>query len=309
MTKSFPLITIGFTCFNAQDTIRYAVNSALKQTWKNFEILIVDDGSQDNSLDILNQMQEEDPRIRYIAHQKNKGTAEARNTIAKNAKGEFLTFFDDDDESTKDRLEKQYNRIISYENKTGADIVYCYCDRAIVKPNQEHIDHIGYGIGRMSPEPYGTIVADYILWRPWDKKFGATMGQMGSGTMMMRTSSFEKTGYFDPDFRRSAEIDLAVRASYVGAHFISVPEPLLIQHKTQTLDKKGNKPLHYNLLLRHKNKEYLKSKKVYLSSLMTARSNFYLNKKKHILGYLYMACACLSAPHKLMFLKIKNLFN
>lgn len=306
-----PLITIGFTCFNAAESIRHAIESAIKQTWQNLEILIVDDGSSDNSPKVLLELQSKDHRIRVIFHNKNKGTAEARNTLAYNANGEFITFFDDDDESTHDRVLKQYQKITEYEQNhaSSEDIIFCYCDRSIIKAGKTTQDHIGFGIGRDVPAPHGPEVADFILWRPWNIKYGPTMGQMGSGTMMLRTNIFNKIGYFDPQFRRSAEIDLAIRAALKGAHFISVAEPLLIQHKTQTSDKLGKKPLKYNLLLRHKNKDYLRKKRVYGASLMSAYSSYYFNKKNKFLGYIYMALACLFSPNKLLTLKIEKLYK
>ena len=70
-----PLITIGVTCFNAEDTIVRAIESAQKQDWPNFEIVIVDDASTDNSIKIIEEMQREDQRISLHRHDKNQGVA------------------------------------------------------------------------------------------------------------------------------------------------------------------------------------------------------------------------------------------
>jgi glycosyltransferase involved in cell wall biosynthesis len=294
--SSRPLITVGFTCFNAADTIARAIKTAQEQIWPNIDILIVDDGSSDNSVKIVRGLMEEDKRIRLIEHETNKGTAVARNTITQNAMSEFLAYFDDDDESMPGCLEEQWQRITEYEEKHGVDMVFCYCNRYVVKQGQTKPDHIGYGIGRKKPEPHGREVADYMLWGHKSEDVEGPMGQMGSGTLMLRRTIFDKIGYFDERFRRSAEIDLAVRAALAGAHFISVDKPLINQHKTRTEDKKGKKPLEYSLLLRRKHKTYLQGRKVYWAALATAYSKFYGEKKKIRSRFFYLL-ACLTAPH------------
>jgi len=307
MTQKTPLISIGFTCFNAEKTIGYALQSALDQTWPSIEIIVVDDGSTDNSIQIVQNLQKNDPRIILIQHEHNQGTAVARTTIAQNANGEFLAYFDDDDKAMPERLKKQYERIIKYENKTGTDIVFCYSDRYVIKAGQTEIDHIGYGMGRISPEPYGEDIVDLLLWKSaMDQKTQENIGAIGSGTLMMRLSVFEKVGYFDPDFRRYAEWDLAIRAALKGAHLISVPEPLIIQYKTPTSEKKGLKPLYYSVLLRKKNKDYLSSKGVYRASVFLARSKFYFSKKYKIKGILNLGLACLYAPVQVLWPRLKN---
>ena len=92
-----PLITVGIACFDAADTIARAVRSAQEQDWPSLEILVVDDGSKDGSPEIVDRIARDDDRIRLLRHPGNLGTAQTRTTIVKNATGEFLVFFDDDD--------------------------------------------------------------------------------------------------------------------------------------------------------------------------------------------------------------------
>lgn len=301
--KNKPLITVGFTCFNAAGTIVRAVKTAQNQTWPNLEILIVDDGSSDNSVEVIKDLMEGDDRIRLICHEGNKGTAIARNTLSENAKGEFLTYFDDDDESMEDRLEQQWQRITEYEKEHSTDMVFCYCNRHVVQPGEKEPDHTGYGIGRKKPEPHGPEVADFILWSYKAENPDGPMGQIGSGTLMLRRSIFDKIGYFDENFRRSAEVDLAVRAALQGAHFISVDKPLIVQHKTHTDDKVGTKPLEYGLLLRRKHKDYLKSKKIYWAALAMGYAKYYGDKNKFKTRF-FIFLACMAAPHKILKLRL-----
>lgn len=307
MEKNPPLITIGFTCYNAAHRIAKAIKCAQRQTWPNIEILVVDDGSKDGSPEEVKALIKNDPRIRIVVHETNKGTAETRTTLAKNAKGEFMCFFDDDDESTEDRVEKQYIRLTEYEKEHGADIVFCYTNRRIVHRNKNKKDTIGYGIGHCSPEPHGPKVADLILWGGgYRERLPSYKGQMGSGTMILRTNVFKKLGYFDERFWRSAEIDFAVRAAFQGAHFISVDEPLLIQIKTGSENKSGKRPLQFALLLRQKYKNYLKSKRVYLASIAIAHMQFYSKEKNAFAHYFSFAMACLCSPDKILYNTIRR---
>ena len=87
------LVTIGITCFNARDTIGRAIASAQAQDWPAIEIVVVDDRSSDGSPDAVRALAECDHRIRLIVHERNGGTAVARNTVLANANGEFIAFF------------------------------------------------------------------------------------------------------------------------------------------------------------------------------------------------------------------------
>ena len=80
---NFPLITIGITCFNAQDTIDNAIQSALDQDYPNIEIIVVDDYSTDNSKKVIEDAYKD--KINIILHEKNCGVAVSRNTIINNA--------------------------------------------------------------------------------------------------------------------------------------------------------------------------------------------------------------------------------
>ena len=102
------------------------------------------------------------------------------------------------------------------------------------------------------------------------KKPKGIWGSLG-GTMMAPKKVLQEFG-FDPNFRRSAEWDLAIRVALQGGDFIAVDEPLVIQHKTQTSDKAGRKPLDYALMLRKKHKKYLQKNHVYFGAILQAYS-------------------------------------
>src|ERR1019366_10682832 len=129
------LITIGIPCFNAQDTIARALDSALAQTWPEKEILVVDDASADSSAAIVEKIAGSHPAVRIVLHAGNKGPGGARQTIIEQARGDFIAFFDDDDESLPARLQTQYDRLTSYERQTGVRLAACYASGRRSYPN------------------------------------------------------------------------------------------------------------------------------------------------------------------------------
>jgi glycosyltransferase involved in cell wall biosynthesis len=269
-----PLITVGITCYEAERTIERAVTSALAQTWREREILIVDDGSTDRSATLLAELERRHKEIRLIRHRSNRGVAEARNTLLTHASGTFIAFFDDDDESVPDRLEQQYRRLLEYESTHPAATVFCYANRDVVQAGEHLPTSQRLGIGRQLPAPSGPIVADYVLGLMKDDGRHC-WGMLGSCTLMARTQAFRALGGFDGRFRRCAELDLAVRAALEGAHFISVDAPLVTQYLTPTADKGGNAELQYPLLLVKKHRGYLKEKKCYAGAWCYMHARFY----------------------------------
>jgi glycosyltransferase involved in cell wall biosynthesis len=290
-----PLITIGITCFNAEDFIGQAIESAQNQTWPNIEIIVVDDASSDGSQERIRQLAETDQRIRLICHEVNKGYPSALNTIIQHSNGEFLAIFDDDDISSPDRLLQQWRRLTEYEVEKGTDMVLCYTNRDVVKSGEKEPNHVAYAIGRQPPEPYGPTVADNILWRGGDRRF--VWGMFGSCTLMVRQSSLQKIEKFDEEFKRCAEWDMAIRFAFQGGHFIAVNQPLIIQRRTPTPEKSRKIFLHFTLKLRKKYKSYLKKKGVYLASIIVC----YSGKKKSGFRYnVIRILACLMAPKRML---------
>ena len=96
----------------------------------------------------------------------------------------------------------------------------------------QRYDHVAYAIGRTKPEPFGIEVAEYLFGLPVDTN--KVWGMFGSCTLMARRSLFKKIGSFDESFRRSAEWDFAIRASFQDARFISVNNSLVKMYKTSS---------------------------------------------------------------------------
>lgn len=103
------LVSIIMPAYNAEKYIEEAIQSVLKQTYTNWELIIVNDCSTDKTEQIIKKYQEQDQRIRLCSLIKNKGVANARNTAIKNAVGRYLAFLDSDDMWLPEKLEKQIN--------------------------------------------------------------------------------------------------------------------------------------------------------------------------------------------------------
>lgn len=233
---TLPLITIGITCYNAADTIERAINSAMAQNWPNFEIVVTDDCSQDASLSILRTLAEKsNGKIRLFLSETNGGVAKSRNRLIEEARGEYLAFFDDDDESRMDRLTIQYERIAAYAQNHPNKILCCYGSICKKYPNgyETHLP----AIGSKEKIPQGSDMVAYQLFldRDPDVFYGAGTP---SCALMIETAALKKAGGYDIEMKRNEDSELSVRLGHMGAHFIGCAEEIVIQYASDGGDKK-----------------------------------------------------------------------
>lgn len=120
------LVSIITPCYNGSKYIGETIESVLLQTYKNFEMIIIDDGSKDNSVKVIQEYANKDDRIKLIK-QSNGGSASARNNGIRNANGRYITLLDADDLWDDNFLEEQ----IKFLNENDATLVFC---------NYRHID-------------------------------------------------------------------------------------------------------------------------------------------------------------------------
>lgn len=107
MVKENPIVSIITPAYNAERFIGETIESVLEQTYTNWEMIIVDDASTDQTAKIVQDYMKKDARIRFIQLNKNEGSAVARNTAMREAKGQYLAFLDSDDLWFEHKLEKQ----------------------------------------------------------------------------------------------------------------------------------------------------------------------------------------------------------
>ncbi|OIJ11705.1 glycosyl transferase [Anaerobacillus alkalilacustris] len=102
-----PIISVITPAYNTAKFIRETMDSVIAQTYSSWEMIIVDDCSSDDTVNIVQQYEQKDTRIQLITLQENSGPAVARNTAIRHAKGRYLAFIDSDDQWMPDKLEKQ----------------------------------------------------------------------------------------------------------------------------------------------------------------------------------------------------------
>jgi glycosyltransferase involved in cell wall biosynthesis len=126
------IISIVVPVYQVEDFIKYTINSLICQTFKNFEVLVVNDGTKDKSIEITKKITENDERFIYI-NQENSGLSVARNNAIDVAKGDYISFLDSDDYLHCDHYEYMYKKII----EEAADV--CVCDVDLVRENRSFI--------------------------------------------------------------------------------------------------------------------------------------------------------------------------
>ena len=119
MANSKPLLSVIVPIYNVQDYVVAALQSLQEQSFTDFEAILVEDKSTDDSLAVIQEFAHEDPRFYIIQHKTNQGVAAARNVGLENAQGEYIYYFDPDDLLPHDFLKNMMAAI----QKTDIDIV------------------------------------------------------------------------------------------------------------------------------------------------------------------------------------------
>jgi glycosyltransferase involved in cell wall biosynthesis len=119
-----PLVSVIVPTYNRADLVSRAIESVLDQTYDNFELLVVDDASTDDTETIVRSY--DDERVTYFCHQKNRRVSAARNTGIEQASGQYLAFLDDDDEWFPTKVEQQVDHLEAADAAVG--MVYCWME-------------------------------------------------------------------------------------------------------------------------------------------------------------------------------------
>lgn len=207
-----PLVTVVIPTYKRPTDLRRAIESVLNQKYSNIEIKVVDDNNPDTperkeTQALMEQFKDND-RVEYFQHEKNKGGSAARNTGWRKAKGAYITFLDDDDEISPDKIGKQVECLEKLDKTWGA----CYTAYKVVKPNG------GYQISSESRS--GNLYTEALM---------RTMF-MGSGSnLFLRKSVVDEINGYDESFARNQDIEFMARAleNYKLAY---IDEPLLTIH-------------------------------------------------------------------------------
>lgn len=204
---SNPVMSVIVPAYNRAHLIPRAIRSVLNQTFHDFELIIVDDGSTDNTKEVVTKI--EDFRIRYI-RQENKGRSAARNTGIVEARGQFITFLDSDDEALPGWLEC----FIQTFKKSEVGIVCGGFIKILDRDKQNHRQII---LPQERPE------------------FGNQRGLFLAGTFAVRQELLKAVGGYIEGLEFSENTELAFRlvpyCEQFGHQVISLTEPLVLYYK------------------------------------------------------------------------------
>lgn len=197
-----PLVSVIMPTFNSARFIGPAVETVLAQTYPHIELIVVNDGSTDETEAVLAPYSH---RIRLI-QQTNQGASAARNTGIQAAQGTYITFLDADDLLKPDKIALQVAVL-----EARPDVGLVYSGWHYVREDDLQV------VGEMRPRQEGNVFADLILRRMF----------LIPGAVMVRRELFTQVGLFDVNLVVAEDTDLWIRLAYAGCAFAAVPLPLM----------------------------------------------------------------------------------
>lgn len=200
--------------FNRSHSIIESVNSVLRQTFGDLEVIVVDDCSSDDSAKLVSAI--EDPRVRLIVHDARGGASAARNTGMRAATGRFVAFQDSDDEWLPTKLAKQ----LAVLQAKSAGWVAAYCGMLVVR-DLDHCEGARTRI-RYIPDSRLTALEGNLAEAVTAKSFISTQ------TLILRRDALHKIGEFDESLSGLEDWDFILRVARVGM-IAFVDEPLVLQ--------------------------------------------------------------------------------
>lgn len=205
-----PKVSIIIPTYNRADLLPRAIGSVINQTYKNWELIIVDDGSTDNSKEVISGYLKSEIRIKYLFELNSGGASAPRNLGISKASGEYITFLDSDDEYLPTNLERHI-KIHAEHPEIGMSGSNMFIDndksRKIFFPNS-------FSTGKLS--------TDWTL----------TSG-FSSNTMFFNREFLNRVGKFDESLRYLEDMDMTIRSACAGNIFL-IDEPLVVCHESTT---------------------------------------------------------------------------
>ena len=211
-----PLISVVMSCYNAADSLERAVHSMLNQSFQNFEFIIIDDGSTDDTKVLLNDFAKRDSRIKLIINEQNIGLSASLNKGIRNARAQYVARMDADDECKPTRLSIQFEYL---QKNPMIDVV----GSGVLLRKQS-----GKIIGERTPPKMDEEIKSRVFRKPL----------LYHPTILIRKSVFEKLGYYNSDLRWAEDADLWYRI-FDKINFSNIQEPLLIYTVKEKLSIKN----------------------------------------------------------------------
>ncbi|QLE02798.1 glycosyltransferase family 2 protein [Galbibacter sp. BG1] len=296
-TKMNSFVSIIMPVYNVEDYIEKAIESVINQTYKNFELLIIDDGSPDESIAKAITFQQKDPRIE-IFHKKNGGLSDARNYGLEKSKGEFIYFLDSDDWIEPDLLEKCIKSVANPQNDV---VVFGYhLDTVDNDDKLIHNEKMYSNSITITQENAKDVKIDDTLLNligyAWNKLYRASLLKDHDLFFEKGTSLIEDILFNTQVYKKAVQIQFIPNALY---HYINRQRETLIKtfHKDayQLILKK-----HYSLksLLDHWGFEGRKRNRILaqsivlgikyaISNLLSYNNNLSAKEKRDYINYIY----------------------
>lgn len=235
-----PKFSVILPTHNRAHLLTRAIQSVLNQTLSDFELIIVDDASTDNTPEVIKSLR--DDRLVYTRREKDGGAAAARNSGIMQAKGEYIAFLDDDDEYLPEFLEKTY---------------------AVLSPAPQSIGFTWCGVRKVKGTAAGEMLVKEMLWKKESHLQTDRAQYLRTATsygLTIRMECFQIVGLFDETLRAFEDTDFLIR---LGKHFDYeiIPQPLIKLHVhagSQLTDITPQKAEAYERYL-NKNIDFIKS--------------------------------------------------
>lgn len=228
-----PLVSVIIPTYNRMETIERSINSVLNQTYKNIEIIVVDDGSMDDTLKIIEHLNIGNMKV---LKQNHKGANVARNLAISVAKGEFIAFQDSDDEWFPDKLEKQ----ITYMLECGYEA--CYCPFFLYEENHNDVFFADY----QDKQKYETDLLEVLKVR----------NVISTQTLVIHRNIVSDVGIFDETIPRCQDYEFVIRIiqkKKIGY----VNEPLVKVYRTDnSISNDEDKQKEANIILLRKHEDF-----------------------------------------------------
>lgn len=188
-----PLVSIIIPTYKRSNILSRTIDSVLKQTYKNIEVIVVDDNNPNTEFRLATELlmsKYQDKRLKYIKHEVNKNGSAARNTGIRNSSGEYVMFLDDDDEFLPNKVESQLNYLLQLDESWGA----CYTKYIRKRGNTL--------ISKCTENREGNLLKEELMRNLW----------IGAGSnLMVRRKVIDEVGGFDESFKRNQDIEFLIR--------------------------------------------------------------------------------------------------
>ena len=217
MTFSPPLVSVIIPCYNRAAIVGQAIRSVQQQSFRDWELVIVDDGSSDD-LDAELAAYSQDERIRLVRHPKNLGEPAARNTGISAALGRFIAFLDSDDEWLPTKLERQVAAVMG---ATEPDRVFCVTRTIVMLSGTRRIVRPFSGVAP------GRSFAEFLY----------NDGGFAQSSSFFLAKSLAQRFPFREDLRQMVDHLFFIEAGCSGAAYLLVPEALTIWHNEARPDR------------------------------------------------------------------------